>query len=86
MSSNCAKGKRRFLTFVEMATAGLRDQDRLDGASNYVIWKARMFFRLDEYDLKPFIDAVVAIPTDVDQLKEYRKEMARAKRLVLDGV
>ena len=29
---------------------------------------------------------MVAIPTDADQLKEYIKEMAWVKRLILDGV
>jgi len=43
------------------------------------------FFR-DEYDLKAYIDNVVEVPQDADQLKEYMKEMARAKRLILDGV
>ena len=69
-----------------MATSRLRDQDRLDGASNYVIWKERMSFLLDEYGLKPFIDAVVAIPMDTYQLKEYIKGMVQVKRLILDGV
>ena len=45
-----------------------------------------MSFILDEYGLKPYIDAVVAVPRDAYQLKEYRKEMARAKRFILDGV
>lgn len=45
-----------------MATIGLRDQDKLDGASNYVIWKARMSFLLDEFGLKMYIDVVVAVP------------------------
>ena len=67
-----------------MATVGLHDQDRLDGASNYNIWKERMSFLLDEYGLKAHIDAVVAVPMNVDQLKEYRKEMAQATRLILD--
>ena len=49
-----------------MATAGLRDQDRLDGVSNYVIWKARMSFLIDEYGLKAYIDNVVAIPQDAN--------------------
>lgn len=47
-----------------MTTVGLWDQDRLDGASNYVIRKARMSFLLDEYGLKPYIDAIVAICID----------------------
>lgn len=41
---------------------------------------------LDEYDLKAYVDNVVAVPQGVDQLKEYRKEMAKVKRLILDGV
>ncbi len=74
------------MKFVEMAIARLRDQDRLDGASNYVISKAKMFFLLDEYALKTYIDVVVTIPMDADQLKEYKKEMAQAKMLILDRV
>ncbi|MCY6488073.1 hypothetical protein, partial [Actinobacillus pleuropneumoniae] len=51
-----------------------------------VIWKATISCLLDEYDLKAYIDNVVAIPTDADQMKTYKKEMAKAKRLILDGV
>lgn len=69
-----------------MATAGLRDQDRLEGAFNYLIWKAMMSFLLIEYGLKAYVDNVVVVPQDVDQLKEYKKEMAKAKRMILDGV
>ena len=36
-----------------MATSGLRDHDRLDGASNFVIWKARILAVLN--DLKLFV-------------------------------
>lgn len=69
-----------------MASTGLRDQDRLDRASNYVIWKARISYLLDEHDLKTYIDSVVDVPVDVDPLKKYKKEMAKSKRLILDGV
>jgi len=69
-----------------MATNGLRDQDRLDGASNYVIWKARMSFLLDECALKTCVDSVVAVLANADLLKKYRVEMAKAKRMILDGV
>ena len=69
-----------------MATTGLQDQDRLDGDSNYLIWKARMSFLLDEYGLETYIDAMAAMPQDENQLKKYRKEMVREKRLIVDGV
>jgi len=49
-----------------MATTGLRDEDRLDGSSSYVIWKAKMSFWLDEYGPKLYVDNVVAVPYDAN--------------------
>ena len=69
-----------------MATSGLRDQDRLDGASHYVIWKARMSFLLDEHVLKAYVNNVVAVLANADPLKKYISEMAKAKTMILDGV
>lgn len=77
----------RFSTFLaDMATNGLRDQDTLDGASNYVIWKAKMPFLLDKHALKTYVDSMVVVTADADPLKKYRAEMAKAKRMILDGV
>ena len=78
--------EEEFDIFREMTSAGSRDQYRLEGASNYVIWKAGISCLLDEHDLKTYIDSVVVVPADADPLKKYRKEMAKAKRLILDGV
>ena len=69
-----------------MASNGLRDQDRLEGASNYVFWKSRIEFLLDEHDLKALIDSAVAKLLDAAHLRQFKKNMARAKRLILDGV
>ena len=55
---------------MAMAAHGLRDQDRLEEASNYVIWKARITCLLDEYDLKLFVTSMVVVPTDPDPLKK----------------
>lgn len=57
----------------------------MDDSSNHVIWKAKISCLLDEYDLKAYISNVVAVSTDPGQLKAYKKEMAKAKRLILDG-
>ena len=51
--------EEEFDIFREMASARLRDQDRLDGASNYVIWKARISCLLVEHDLKAYVNSVV---------------------------
>lgn len=45
-----------------------------------------MSFLLDEYSLKMYAKRVIAQLTDVDQLANYNMEMAKAKRLILDGV
>jgi len=58
----------------------------LDEASNYAIWKARMYFLLDEHALKTYIDSVVVEHVDADPLKKYKDKMAKAKRMILDGV
>lgn len=69
-----------------MAANGLRDQDRLDGSSNYLIWKARMSCLLDEHFLKIYVDNMVVEPTNPDPLKKYKEEMAKIMRMILDGV
>lgn len=38
-----------------------------------------------EGSLKTYAKSVLAVPQDVDQQK-YKKEMAKAKRMILDGV
>jgi len=58
----------------------------LEGASIYVIWKARISCLLDEYDLKAYINSMVVVPADIDPLKACKKEMVKEKTLILDGV
>lgn len=82
----CRREEEEFEIFAKMASTGLRYQDRLEGTSNYVIWKASISRLPDEYDLKAYIDSVVDVHTDANVLKDYKKEMAKAKRLILDGV
>jgi len=69
-----------------MASHGLRDHDRLHGASNYVIWKTRTLVVLEEYDLEAYIKSVVVVPADNNQKKKYNTEQGKAKRLILKGV
>ena len=69
----------------EMASHGLKDQDRLEGASNYVIWKTKILAVLEEYDLEAYANSVVAVIADNDQ-KKYKGKEGKATRLILDGV
>ena len=69
-----------------MARNGLRDQDILDGMSNYVIWKAKILSVLDEYGLKDHAEKVLVVPTNADPLKKYEENQARMKLLIINGV
>lgn len=75
------------MTFLgEMEVTVLRDQGWLDGDSNFVIWKARISYLLDEHDLKMYVSIVVVVHVDANPLKKYKDDMVKTKRIVLDGV
>ena len=61
-----------------MAVNGLRDQDRLDGASNFVVWKARILSILDRYRIKHFALKTIAILVDPAKNEKYEEAMAKA--------
>lgn len=69
-----------------MAVNGLRDQDGLDRASNFIVWKARILSILDMYHIKHFALKTIVIPVDPVEHEKYKKAMARAKCIILDGV
>ena len=69
-----------------MALHGVRDQDRLDRASNFAVWKARILSVLDKNCVKNFALKTIAIPVDPNDNDKYEEAMARAKCIILDGV
>ena len=69
-----------------MAMNGLRGQDRPDGASNFVVWKARILSILDRHRIKAFALRTVAIPVNPADNEKYEEAMVKAKCIILDGV
>ena len=69
-----------------MDSHGLRDQERLDGVSNFFIWRARILSVLNEYNIKDHATSVLAVPTDPDLLKKFKENQARTRRLIMDRV
>ena len=69
-----------------MGVNGLRDQDRLDGASNFVILKARILLVLDRHCIKGFTLRTMAISVDPTDNEKYEDAMVKAKCMILDGV
>ena len=69
-----------------MAFNGLRFEYALDGSSNYIAWKDRMEVVLEDNGLKDLIDQEFSKPTDATQLVEWKKCVARSRRILLEGV
>jgi hypothetical protein len=42
----------------------VRVEDRLEGATNFQAWKARILLLLEEYDIKEYIEKVILDPND----------------------
>ena len=69
-----------------MAVNGMRHQDKLDGASNFFIWKARILAILDKHRVKDYALKTVVVPVDPDTNDKYEEAMAKPKCMILDGV
>lgn len=64
----------------------MRDLDRLDGGSNFGVWKLQILYLLDEFALKEFTEKGVTKPLDPDELRLFQRQMAKTKRTILDGL
>ena len=65
---------------------GLRDEDRLDGASIFVIWKAKILAILDKHRIKDYALKVVSKSVHTHPLKKCEETQAKAKCMILDRV
>ena len=64
----------------------LRVEDRLEGATNFRAWKARILLLLEENDLREYVEMVIPNPKDAQELATHRKREVKAKRVLLDFV
>ena len=71
-----------------MSFYGLRLEYALEGSSNYITWKDGMEVVLEDNGLKEFIDHDIQKPPtyDAKYLAEWRKCVAKARRIILEGV
>jgi hypothetical protein len=67
---------------------GLRLEYALEGSSNYISWKDRMDAILEDNGLKEFIDKDVPKPdvADAANIDAWQKKVAKARRILLEGV
>jgi hypothetical protein len=64
----------------------LRVEDRLEGATNFQAWKARILFLLEENDLKEYVEMVILDPKDAHEVVAHKKREVKAKRMLLEFV
>jgi hypothetical protein len=71
-----------------MAFNGLRLEYALEGNSNYIAWKDMMKVVLEDNGLKEYIVKDVPKPdvTDTANLDASKKKVAKARRILLEGV
>ena len=71
-----------------MAFNGLRLEYALEGSSNYISWKDEMEAVLEDNGLKEFIDNDVPklVVTDATNIDAWKNKVAKASRILLEGV
>ena len=69
---------------------GLRVEDRLDGATNFSLWKSRITLILEENELWDIVHSTTANPVvvlvDVVDKAAFMKRDVKARRIILDVV
>jgi len=69
-----------------MAVNKLSDQDKLDRASNFSIWKARILAILDKHRIKDYALKTVVVLVDPNANEKYKETEDKEKHMILDGV
>lgn len=69
-----------------MTSISVRTEDRLEGVSSFNMWKARILNILEEHDLDHFVTNVVEEPTSNAGRTAFKKNQAKAKRIIFDFV
>ena len=68
-----------------MTTPSVKSEDRLEVASNFNAWKARVLNILEESDLDDLVTSVVEEPTTAQGRAAFKKKQAKAKRVIFDS-
>jgi hypothetical protein len=68
------------------SSISVRAKDRLEGASNFNVWKLRIMNILQEHDLEQFVTTVMEEPSSNVRRVAFRKSQAKSKRIFFDLV
>ena len=64
---------------------GMKVEDHLNGATNFISWKSRVLI-LEENDLLKLVNEKVLEPDAEENKSHWRKSNARARRILVDSV
>jgi hypothetical protein len=64
----------------------VRVEDRLEGDSNFNVWKLRIMNILQEHDLEQYVTSVMEEPTSNVGRATIKKSQGKAKRTIFDSV
>jgi len=64
---------------------GMKVEDHLDGATNFISWKSRVLI-LEENDLLKLVNEKVQEPDVEEDKTHWRKSDCRARRILVDSV
>ena len=73
-----------------MMATRLKLEDRLDGAANFSLWKARIVLILQENELWDIVNNITAHPITVPKIAAdkaaFDKQDIKEKRIILDAI
>ena len=64
---------------------GMKLEDHLDGATNFISWKSRVLI-LEENDLLKLVNEKVREPDAEEDKSHWKKSDSRARRILVDSV
>ena len=64
---------------------GMKVEDHLDGATNFISWKSRVLI-LEENDLLKLVNEKVPEPNAEEDKSHLRKSNSRERRILVDSV
>ena len=76
------------LVFAVIASSSIsvQKEDRIEGSSNFTVWKMRVMNILQELDLVHFVTSEPNELFTEEEKVAFKRSQARAKRIIFDSV
>ena len=68
------------------SSISVQKEDKLEGSSNFVVWKTRVMNILQELDLVHFVTREPNEPITEEEKVAFKRSQVRARRIIFDSV